>query len=549
MALGSSGTKWRMMAAAPRHIGAPRPRHRRTIDTTTNTEARRLADRTAQRCLSPRDIAITPDGTRAYIANESQRQRLGGRHRHRRRARPARRSCCRRSQVGATPIPTRDRDQPRRQARLRRRPALACVYVIDTQTNAADRPADRPQTRLRLSVPDRDRDQPRRQARLRHRRENDEVIVVDTQTNSVAGQPIKIGILRPSAIAISPDGTRAYVANQGAADPRANTVAVIDTQTNQLLTSIPVGKTPAALAITPDGARVYVANEDEPRHLGDRHQDQPAAAGDPDRPGRGLQPRHPRDHPRPGPVASFSVPARLRLGAPFTPTPPPPATPTAPSRPSTGTSATAPRPPAKPPSTAYAAPGTYNIALAVADDEGCSDRPGLHRADRLLQRLRRRQGEPHRKSRAPGGQGLMPGQGQAQGLQDQAAGGDEETPRQGRDQARQGKAASGEVEAPLVASPAGLHRHPRHRQEGTGQRDRQDRPPAAHHGAQAGDPVAGRGVLSGRRGARRRPHRRGRRARRPAPPAAFRRGRGACPSPPSAAPCSDRRSGRRGRRR
>ena len=54
---------------------------------------------------------------------------------------------------------------------------------------------------------------------------------------------------------------------------------------------------------------------------------------------------------------------------------------------------------------------------------------------------------------------------------------------------------------------------------------------------------------SGRRAARRRSRRRGRRARRPAPPAGARRRRGACPSPWSAAPCSARRSGRRGRRR
>ena len=55
--------------------------------------------------------------------------------------------------------------------------------------------------------------------------------------------------------------------------------------------------------------------------------------------------------------------------------------------------------------------------------------------------------------------------------------------------------------------------------------------------------------LSGRPAARRRSRRRGRRARRPGPPAAVRRRRGACPSPSSAAPCSARRSGCRGRRR
>ena len=70
---------------------------------------------------------------------------------------------------------------------------------------------------------------------------------------------------------------------------------------------------------------------------------------------------------------------------------------------------------------------------------------------------------------------------------------------------------------------------------------RQQRQPPA--GQASSDPV------SERRAARRRSRRRGRRARRPAPPAGARRRRGACPSPRSAAPCSARRSGRRGRRR
>jgi YVTN family beta-propeller protein len=40
-----------------------------------------------------------------------------------------------------------------------------------------------------------------------------------------------------------------------------STVSVINTDTNTVITSMPVGDDPAGLAITPDGTRVYVANQ------------------------------------------------------------------------------------------------------------------------------------------------------------------------------------------------------------------------------------------------------------------------------------------------
>src|SRR6266566_730045 len=47
---------------------------------------------------------------------------------------------------------------------------------------------------------------------------------------------------------------RAYVANE------PDTVSVIDTSTNTVVATIPVGIIPEAIAITPDGTRAYVAN-------------------------------------------------------------------------------------------------------------------------------------------------------------------------------------------------------------------------------------------------------------------------------------------------
>ena len=59
----------------------------------------------------------------------------------------------------------------------------------------------------------------------------------------------------PSRIAITPDGTRAYVAN-GVSD----TVSMIEVANNTVSATIPVGDQPRSIAITPDGTRAYVTN-------------------------------------------------------------------------------------------------------------------------------------------------------------------------------------------------------------------------------------------------------------------------------------------------
>jgi len=60
---------------------------------------------------------------------------------------------------------------------------------------------------------------------------------------------------RPSAIVISADGERAYVA-----DWRANLVRAIDTGQNAVISCVAVPAGPTALAITSDGSRLYVLN-------------------------------------------------------------------------------------------------------------------------------------------------------------------------------------------------------------------------------------------------------------------------------------------------
>jgi len=66
--------------------------------------------------------------------------------------------------------------------------------------------------------------------------------------------PIKVGTA-PVALALTPDGSKAYVVNFG-----SHNVSVINTATLQLTKTIPVGLKPKAILVTPNGQRVYVAN-------------------------------------------------------------------------------------------------------------------------------------------------------------------------------------------------------------------------------------------------------------------------------------------------
>lgn len=75
--------------------------------------------------------------------------------------------------------------------------------------------------------------------------------------------------LVPLAVAVAPDGSRIYVTNSG-----SNDLAVFDSRTRlvteiapvtmapyPLVTRVPLGKTPWGIAVTPDGSQIYVANQ------------------------------------------------------------------------------------------------------------------------------------------------------------------------------------------------------------------------------------------------------------------------------------------------
>jgi YVTN family beta-propeller protein len=79
------------------------------------------------------------------------------------------------------------------------------------------------------------------------------VSVIDTATNTVVAT-IPVGTF-PSGVAVTPDGTRVYVTNL------FNSISVIDAATNTVVVTISSGQFPTGIAITPDGTRAYVVNQ------------------------------------------------------------------------------------------------------------------------------------------------------------------------------------------------------------------------------------------------------------------------------------------------
>ena len=83
------------------------------------------------------------------------------------------------------------------------------------------------------------------------------VSVLATANNTVTAT-IAVGGF-PEEVAVTPDGSTAYVANNGSVTV-SSTVSVIATATNTVTATIPVGIQPDGVAIAPDGSKVYVAN-------------------------------------------------------------------------------------------------------------------------------------------------------------------------------------------------------------------------------------------------------------------------------------------------
>src|SRR5437773_8407182 len=91
-------------------------------------------------------------------------------------------------------------------------------------------------------------------------RYSDEVAVIDTSTNQVVTQ-IPVGAF-PIRIAITPDLSKAFISNGS-----SSSVSVLDTMTRTNIATIPVYRRPGELEVTPDGGRLFVLHQ---TNLGER---------------------------------------------------------------------------------------------------------------------------------------------------------------------------------------------------------------------------------------------------------------------------------------
>lgn len=89
---------------------------------------------------------------------------------------------------------------------------------------------------------------------------NGTVQIINTATNLITDTIP--GFFGPFAIAIAPDGNRAYVTNFGSNNftPIGSSLSVIDLNSKQIIETIALNIQPASISITPDGKYAYVTN-------------------------------------------------------------------------------------------------------------------------------------------------------------------------------------------------------------------------------------------------------------------------------------------------
>ena len=83
---------------------------------------------------------------------------------------------------------------------------------------------------------------------------DEDVVVVDTVSNTVEST-IPVGHLIWN-LAVSPDGGRLYALSSD-----AKALLVIDLASKQVSATVPIGERPIGLVVTPDGSRVYIAHQ------------------------------------------------------------------------------------------------------------------------------------------------------------------------------------------------------------------------------------------------------------------------------------------------
>ena len=143
----------------------------------------------------------------------------------------------------------RRRDHPRRALRLGRRPGRG-LGLGDRHQDAAASPPGRSWSAKRRGgiaiTPNGGRAYVTNSG-------DDTVTVLNTATFGPVGEPIPVG-KEPDGVAISPDGGSAFVAQRGGG------IAVIDTNTAQVVETIDDSFGPSRITMTPDGRRGFVTN-------------------------------------------------------------------------------------------------------------------------------------------------------------------------------------------------------------------------------------------------------------------------------------------------
>jgi YVTN family beta-propeller protein len=82
------------------------------------------------------------------------------------------------------------------------------------------------------------------------------ISIIDTRTNTLRDTiPLTSSEYSPAGIAVSPDGSRLFVANSN-----SHTVTMLNVATRAFVATNPAGQHPVSLAVSPDGRRLYVAN-------------------------------------------------------------------------------------------------------------------------------------------------------------------------------------------------------------------------------------------------------------------------------------------------
>jgi uncharacterized repeat protein (TIGR01451 family) len=197
---------------------------------------------------SPGGVAVTPDGTKVYVANAGN---FGG---------PFTVSVIdAATNTLATTIPIANTPNPGALEGIAITPdgkkvyvtsSFNGVYVIDTATNTVKVPTiPLPFANTGIAVtPD--------GTKVYVTAEFNGVSIINTATDTVTFTlPVGSSFIAPLNDAVTPDGKKVYVTNSD------GTVSVIDTATNNVVNNVIVGlNVPNGIAITPDGVQVYIEN-------------------------------------------------------------------------------------------------------------------------------------------------------------------------------------------------------------------------------------------------------------------------------------------------